>query len=109
MYIEDLTDYCVMQNWYDMSKSTKEVKWTKHEKAVACLHASLPPAARAEYKFSLGLDEEKQKKPNLALIEYCDASVEMLGEQQKFLIHLVNVFPDNWSSVNTALAIDITI
>ena len=45
-YIEDLIDYCTMQNWYDASKETDEAKWTKPDKAMACLRASLSPAAR---------------------------------------------------------------
>ena len=36
-YIEDMIDYCLIQNWYDMSKETDEAKWTKPDKAVACL------------------------------------------------------------------------
>ena len=30
-----------MQNWYDASKETDEAKWTKPDKATACLRASL--------------------------------------------------------------------
>ena len=53
IYIEDLIDYCIMQNWYDTSKETDEAKWTKPDKAMACLRASLSLAARTVYKYSL--------------------------------------------------------
>ena len=56
-YIEDLIDYFTMQNWYDTSKETDEAKWTKPYKAMACLRASLSPAARTVYKYSLDLSE----------------------------------------------------
>ena len=82
-YIEDLTDYCVMQSWFDPSKETDAQKWTKPEKAMACLRASLSPAARTVYKYSLGLDEADQKKPHCvfaALREYYGASVGVSGE-----------------------------
>ena len=72
-YIEDLIDYCIMQNWYDTSKETDEAKWTKPDKAMACLRASLSPAARTVYKYSLGLSEADLKKPHSvvsALREY---------------------------------------
>ena len=49
VYIEDLIDYFIMQNWFDPSKETEAAKWTKPEKAMACLRASLSPAARAVY------------------------------------------------------------
>ena len=39
--IEDLTDYCIMQNWFAPSKETDALKWTKPEKVMACLRASL--------------------------------------------------------------------
>ena len=45
IYTEDLRDYCVMQNWHDSDKAEKP------NKAIACLRASLPPAARAIYKY----------------------------------------------------------
>ena len=48
--IEDLIDYCIMQNWYDSSVETDEAKWTKLDKAMACLNVSLSPAARMVYK-----------------------------------------------------------
>ena len=35
-YIEDLIDYCIMQNWYDTSKESEAAKWTKSDKAMAC-------------------------------------------------------------------------
>ena len=47
---KDLIDYCRVQNWYDSSKETDEAKWTKPDKAMACLNASLSPAARTVYK-----------------------------------------------------------
>jgi len=56
-FIQDLKDYCIMQNWFDPSKETDALKWTKPDKAMACLWASLSPAARTVYKYSLGLDE----------------------------------------------------
>ena len=61
--IEDLTDYWIMQNWFDPSEETDALKWTKPDKAMACLRASLSPAARTVYKYSLGVDEADQKKP----------------------------------------------
>ena len=78
VFIEDLTDYCVMQNWFDPSKDTEAAKWTKPDKAMACLRAALSPAARAVYKYSLGLTEDDQKKPHMvldALREYYGASI----------------------------------
>ena len=92
-YIEDLTDYCIMQNWFDPSKETDALKWTKPDKAMACLRASLSPAARTVYKYSLGLDEADQKKPHCvdaALREYYGASIGVSGERQKFLRLLQN-------------------
>ena len=88
IYTEDLRDYCVMQNWYDSSKETEAQRWTKPDKAIACLRASLPPAARAIYKYSLGLSDEDQKKPHLvtdALRKFYGASIGVSGERQKFL------------------------
>ena len=81
-YIEDLIDYCIMQNWYDTSKETDEAK--------ACLRASLSPVARTvyKYKYSLDLSKADLKKPHSvvnALREYYGASVGVSGEQQKFL------------------------
>ena len=52
VYMEDLIDYCIMQNWFDLSKETEAARWTKPEKAKACLWASLSTAARAVYKYS---------------------------------------------------------
>ena len=55
---------------------------------MACLQASLSPAARSIYKYSLGLSEENQKKPNLvvaALKEFYGTSIGVSGERQKFL------------------------
>ena len=92
-YIKDLTDYCIMQNWFDPSKETDALKWTKPDKAMACLWASLSPAARTVYKYSLGLDEADQKKPHCvvaALREYYGASIGVSGERQKFLRLLQN-------------------
>ena len=42
-------------------------KWTKPDKAMACLRAALSPAARTVYKYSLGLAEDDQKKPHMVL------------------------------------------
>ena len=84
-YIEDLIDYCIMQNWYDTSKETDEVKWTKPDKAMACLRASLSPAARPVYKYSLDLREADLKKPHSvvnALREYYGASVGVSGNDK---------------------------
>ena len=77
-----------MQNWFDPSKDTEVAKWTKPEKAMASLRASLSPAARAVYKYSLGLPEQDQNKPHMvinALKEYYGASIGVSGERQKFL------------------------
>ena len=93
MHIEDLTDYCIMQNCFDPSKESDAQKRTKPEKAMACLRASLSPAARTVYKYSLGLDEADQKKPHCvvaALREYYGASIGVSGEGQKFLRLLQN-------------------
>lgn len=87
-YIEDLIDYCTMQDWYDTSKESEAAKWTNPDKAIACLRASLPPAARTVYKYSLGLSEANLKKPHSvvsALREYYGTSVGVSGEQHKFL------------------------
>ena len=51
VYVEDLIYYCVMQNWFDPSKDTDSAKWTKLEKTMACLRASLSPAGRAVYGY----------------------------------------------------------
>ena len=87
-YIEGLIDHCIMQNWYDTSKESEAAKWTKPDKAMACLRASLSPAARTVYKYSLGLSEADLKKPHSvvnALGEYYGASVGVSGKRQKFL------------------------
>ena len=83
VYIEDLIDYCIMQNWFDPSKETETARWTKPEKAKACLRASLSPAARAVYKYSLGLSERDQSKPHMvinALKECYGASIGVSGK-----------------------------
>ena len=93
VYIEDLIDYCIMQNWFNSSKETEAAKWTKPEKAMACLQASLSPAARAVYAYSLGLSEQDQSKPHMvinALKEYYGASIGVSGERQKFFSLLQN-------------------
>ena len=36
VYIKDLIDYCVMQNWYDPAKETDAAKWIKPDKLMAC-------------------------------------------------------------------------
>ena len=64
----------------------------KPEKAMACLRASLSPASRAVYKYSLGLLADLAK-PHLvinALREYYGASIGVSGERQKFLRLLQN-------------------
>ena len=93
VYIEDLTDYCTMQNWFDPSKETEAEKWTNSEKAMACLRASLSPSSRAVYKYSLGLSAEDLAKPHLvinALREYYGATIGVSGERQKCLRLLQN-------------------
>ena len=77
-----------MQTWYDESKEGDAAKWTKPAKAMACLRASLPPAARTIYKYSLGLSDDDKAKPHLvlrALKEHYGASIGVSGERQKFL------------------------
>ena len=79
-----------MQNWYNTLKETDKAKWTKPDKAMACLRASLSlsPAARTVYKYNLGLSEANLKKPHSvvnALREYYGASVRVSGKRQKFL------------------------
>ena len=44
-----------MQNWYDPAKETEAAKWIKQDKEMACLRASLSPAARSIYKYTTGL------------------------------------------------------
>ena len=56
-----------MQNWFDPSKETEAAKWTKPEKAMVCLRASLSPATRAVYKYILGLSAEDLAKPHLVI------------------------------------------
>ena len=93
VYVEDLIDFCIMQNWFDPSKETEAARWTKPEKAMACLRASLSPATRAVYKYNLGLSEQDQSKPYMvinALKEYYGASIGVSGERQKFLSLLQN-------------------
>ena len=48
---------------------------------MACLRASLTPAARTVYKYSLGLSEADVRKPRSIV----SASVGVSGERQKFL------------------------
>ena len=84
VYIEDF----IMQNWFDPSKETEAVRWTKPEKAMACLGASLSPAARAVYKYSLGSSEQDQSKLHMvinAMKEYYGPSIGFSGERHKFL------------------------
>ena len=33
-YIEDLIDYCVVQNWYDISKESEAAKWKNHDSRI---------------------------------------------------------------------------
>ena len=49
-----------MQNWYDTSKESEAAKWTKSDKAIACLRASLSPAIRTVYKYSLSRTQAAQ-------------------------------------------------
>ena len=97
----DLTDYCIMQNWFDPSKDTDAAKWTKPDKAMAWLRAALSPAARAVYKYSLGLPEDDQKKPHMvlsALREYFGTSIGFSGEQRSVLAALQTVATNVWLS-----------
>ena len=93
VYNEDLTDGFIIQNWLDPSKETEAAKWTKPEKAMAYLPASLSPAFRAVYKYSLGLSEQDQSKPHTvinALKEYYGTIIGVLGERRKFISFLQN-------------------
>ena len=93
VYFEDLIDYCIMKNWFDPSKETEATRWTKPEKAMGCLRASLSPAARAVYIYSLGLSEKDQSKPRMVintLKEYYGARIGVSGERQKLLSLLQN-------------------
>ena len=88
VYVEDLIDYCVMNNWYDSTKESDAEKWTKPDKAMVCLRASLTKSARTVLKYSLGLSAADQLKPHCviqALKEYYGASIGVSGERQKFL------------------------
>ena len=49
-----------MQNWYETSKEGEAAKWTKPDRAMACLRASLSPAVRTVYKYSLGRTQAAQ-------------------------------------------------
>ena len=60
VYVEDLIDYCVMNDWYDSTKESDAEKWTKPDKAMACLRASLTKSARTVLKYSLGLSAADQ-------------------------------------------------
>ena len=60
---------------------------------MACLRASLSPASRAVYRYSLALLAEDLAKPHLAinaLTEYYGASIGVSGEREKFLRLLQN-------------------
>ena len=60
---------------------------------MACLRASLSPASRAVYRYSLALLAEDLAKPHLAinaLTEYYGASIGVSGERKKFLRLLQN-------------------
>ena len=57
---KDLIDYCIMQNWYHTSKESEAAKWTKSDKAMACLRASRSPAVRTVYEYSLGRTQAAQ-------------------------------------------------
>ena len=92
VFIEDQIDYCIMQNWFDPFKETEAAKWTKPENAMAYLRASFSPAARAFYKYSLGLSEQDQRKPHTVINALKDygAIIGVLGERQKFIFFLQN-------------------
>ena len=57
-------------------------------KSMACLRASLPPAIRTVYKYSLDLNETKLKKPHRvvqALKEYIvEPALGSLGRDKNF-------------------------
>ena len=67
VYIEDVMDYCTMQNYFDPSKKTEAAKRRKPEKAMTCLRASLSPASSAVYKYSLELSAEDLGKFHLVI------------------------------------------
>ena len=71
VYIKDLMDYCVMNNWYDSSKEIDAEKWTKPDKVMACLRASLTKSARTVLKYSLGLTVSSKTA-------LCNSSIETL-------------------------------
>ena len=77
VFIENLTDYCTMQNWFDPSKETGTAKWTKPEKAMACLGLSTEDLAKSHSVINV-------------LREYYGASIGVSGERQKFLRLLQN-------------------
>ena len=65
-------------------------RWTKTDKAITCLRASLPPAARAIYKYSFGLSDEDQKKPCLVidvLRKFYNASSRVSGRGKNFFVY----------------------
>ena len=64
VYIEDLIDYCVMNNWYDSTKESDA--WTK-DKAMACLRASSTKSVRIVLKYSLSLSAAGQSKPHCVI------------------------------------------
>ena len=90
IYTEDFRGYCVMQNWCDSLKKTEAQRWTKPDKAIACLRASLPSPARAIYRYSLGLSDGDQKKPHLlvdALRKFMAPASESLGRGKNLFVY----------------------
>ena len=90
IYIQDLGDYSVTQNGYDSSTGTEVQRWIKTDKVIASLRASLPPAARAIYKYSFRLSDEDQKKPCLAidvLRKFYNASSGVSGRGKNFFVY----------------------
>ena len=45
-YIEDLIDYGVVQNWYDISKEGEAAKWTNHDSRIRKKSNHDPPGKK---------------------------------------------------------------
>lgn len=76
------------EDWYAQDGVINEPPEVLAEKGLLLLSA-----ARAIYKYSLGLSEQDQSKPHMvinALKEYYGASIGVSGERQKFLSLLQN-------------------
>ena len=92
-YIEDLTDYCIMQNWLDPSKETDTLKWTSLIKA---WHVSGHLYLRQRERFinTAWVWMKPTKRSLIVLSPHWESitalALECQGEWQKFLHSLQN-------------------